>query len=156
MNKRGGGARMKVEVYRLVDNAKLPVKSTEGSVGYDVFSVEDVEIKPGEFRLIRTGLVVKSEYPFALFLFPRSSLFKAKGLIMANSVGVVDFDYCGEGDEVKVPVVNISNDVAYIKAGEKVAQMVFLCVGSPEIVEVNELSQRGSRGGFGSTGGYHV
>jgi len=147
---------MRVEVYRLVENAKIPVKSTEGSVGYDVFSVEDVEIKPGEFKLIRTGLVVKSEYPFAVFLFPRSSLFKAKGLIMANSVGVIDFDYCGEGDEVRVPVLNISNDVAYIKAGEKVAQMVFLCVGHPEIVEVDEAPQRSSRGGFGSTGGYIV
>ncbi len=145
---------MKVEVYRLVENAKLPQKSTEGSVGYDIFAVEDVEVKPGEFKLIRTGLVVKSECPFAVFLFPRSSLFKAKGLIMANSVGVIDFDYCGEGDEVKVPVVNIGDRVAVVKAGEKVAQMVFLYVGSPEIVEVREVPQRSSRGGFGSTGGY--
>jgi dUTP pyrophosphatase len=145
---------MKVEVYRLVENAKLPVRSTEGSVGYDVYAVEDVEVKPGEFKLIRTGLVIKSKYPFGVFLFPRSSLFKAKGLIMANSVGVIDFDYCGEGDEVKVPVVNISDRVAYVKAGEKVAQMVFLYVGSPEVVEIDKLPQSKSRGGFGSTGGY--
>jgi len=147
---------MKVKVYRLVENAKIPVKSTEGSVGYDVFSVEDVEIKPGELKLIRTGLVVKSKYPFALFLFPRSSLFKVKGLIMPNSVGVVDFDYCGEGDEVRIPVVNMSDKVAFVKAGEKIAQMIFLCVGQVEIVEVDKVFQGRSRGGFGSTGGYSI
>jgi dUTP pyrophosphatase len=145
---------MKVEVYRLDDNAKLPERGTRDSVGYDVFSVEDVKVKPGEFKLIRTGLVVKSEFPFAVFLFPRSSLFRAKGLMLANSVGVIDFDYCGEGDEVMVPVVNVSNKVAQIKAGEKVAQMVFLHVGIPEVVEVSEPPEGRSRGGFGSTGGY--
>jgi len=145
---------MKVEVYRLDDNAKLPERSTRGSVGYDIFSVEDVKIRPGEFKLIRTGLVVKSEFPFAVFLFPRSSLFRAKGLMLANSVGVIDFDYCGEGDEVMVPVINISNKVAQIKAGEKVAQMVFLHVGDPEVVEISAPPADGSRGGFGSTGGY--
>jgi dUTP pyrophosphatase len=145
---------MKVEVYRLDGNAKLPERSTRGSVGYDVFSVEDVKVRPGEFKLIRTGLVVKSEFPFAVFLFPRSSLFRSKGLIMTNSVGVIDFDYCGEGDEVMVPVVNVSNKVAQIKAGEKVAQMVFLYVGDPEVVEVSEPPGDRSRGGFGSTGGY--
>jgi dUTP pyrophosphatase len=145
---------MKVEVYRLDDRARLPERSTKGSVGYDISSVEDVKVRPGEFKLIRTGLVVKSEFPFGVFLFPRSSLFRAKGLIVTNSVGVIDFDYCGEGDEVMVPVINVSNKIAQIKAGEKIAQMVFLCVGDLEVVEVSEPPADRSRGGFGSTGGY--
>lgn len=147
---------MKVKVWRRDPKAKLPERGTEGSIGYDLFALEETLINPGEFKLVRTGLVIKAEPPYGFFIFPRSSLFKKKGLVMPNSAGIVDFDYCGEEDEVKIPVLNLGKEPAKIEAGEKIAQAVFIKVGFPEIIEISkeELPEK-SRGGFGSTGGYN-
>ncbi len=145
---------MKLKVWKKDPRAKLPERSTEGSVGYDIFSLEEIEIAPGEFKLIRTGLVIQTEPPYALFIFPRSSLFKKKSLIMPNSAGIIDFDYCGKEDEVKIPVVNLGKEKVVIKAQEKIAQAVFIKVAFPEIEKLSNPPQSSSRGGFGSTGGY--
>ncbi len=145
---------MKVKVWKKDPRAKLPEKSTEQSVGYDLFALEDVSLEPGEFALIRTGLVIQTEPPYALFIFPRSSLFKNKSLIMPNSAGIIDFDYCGEEDEIRIPVVNLGKKTVTIKANEKIAQAVFIKVGSPEVEEIDNPPKSSSRGGFGSTGGY--
>ncbi len=145
---------MKVKVWKKDKRARLPEKSTDGSIGYDIFALEEAVIKPFELKFIRTGLVIKTEPPYGLFIFPRSSLFKKKKLIMPNSAGIIDFDYCGEEDEVKIPVVNLGKEEAVVKAGEKIAQAVFIKVGAPEIEEVEEPPSSASRGGFGSTGGY--
>lgn len=146
---------MEIKVWRKDPKAKLPERSTEGSVGYDLFALEDTEIAPFELKFLRTGLVIKTEPPYALFIFPRSSLFKNKNLIMPNSAGIIDFDYCGEEDEVKIPVVNLGKEKVIIKAHEKIAQAVFLKVAFPKITEITkEELPKISRGGFGSTGGY--
>ncbi|NPA39660.1 MAG: dUTP diphosphatase [Thermodesulfobacteria bacterium] len=145
---------MKVKVWKKHPDAKLPFRATDFSVGYDIFAVERLELKPGEFALIPTGLVIKAEPPYALFVFPRSSLFKKKSLIMPNSAGIIDFDYCGEEDELKIPVVNLGKETVVIEKGEKVAQAVFIKVAFPEIEEVDSPPGTTSRGGFGSTGGY--
>ncbi len=145
---------MKIKVWKKDPRAKLLEKSTDGSVGYDIFSLEETEIEPGEFKLIRTGLVIKTEPPYALFIFPRSSLFKKKSLIMPNSAGIIDFDYCGEKDEIKIPVVNLGKEKVVVKAQEKIAQAVFINIVFPEVEEVESPPGSSSRGGFGSTGGY--
>jgi len=142
-----------VKIFRLDSRAKMPERGTDGSVGYDICALEDYRFYPGDYHIVRTGLVVKTEPPVALFIFPRSSLFKKKRLIIPNSAGIIDFDYCGVKDEIKVPLLNIGDDLIEIKAGEKIAQMVFVCVAFPVIVEVEKV-EANSRGGFGSTGGY--
>ncbi len=146
--------KFKVMVWKKDRRARLPEKSTEGSIGFDLFALEEVEIFPFELKLIRTGLVLKTERPYGMFIFPRSSLFKKKGLIMPNSAGIIDFDYCGEEDEIKIPVVNLRKEPVKIEAYEKIAQLVFIKVGNPEIEEVTMPPSFKSRGGFGSTGGY--
>jgi len=145
---------MKVLVWRKDPRAKLPERGTSESIGYDLFALVDVKFAPKEFKLVRTGLVIKAEPPYGLFIFPRSSLFIKKGLIMTNSVGIIDFDYCGENDELMVPLLNLREESVEVRAGEKIAQMVFINVAFPEIVEVLEPQTTSSRGGFGSTGGY--
>lgn len=145
---------MKVKVWKRDPRAKLLERSTEGSVGYDLFALEEISIEPGEFVLIRTGLVIEAEPPYALFIFPRSSLFKNKRLIMPNSAGIIDFDYCGEEDEIKIPVLNLGKEKVVIKAHEKIAQAVFIKITFPEIEEIFQSPKSFSRGGFGSTGGY--
>ncbi|MFN3567328.1 MAG: dUTP diphosphatase [Caldimicrobium sp.] len=146
---------MQVKVWKKDPRARLPERSTEGSVGYDLFALEDTEISPFELKLVRTGLVIQTFPPYALFIFPRSSLYKKKNLIMPNSAGIIDFDYCGEKDEVKIPLLNLGKEKALIKAYEKIAQAVFLKIAYPEIKEISyEELPKISRGGFGSTGGY--
>jgi len=145
---------MKVLVWKKDPRAKLPERGTSGAIGYDLFALEDVKFAPKEFKLLRTGLVIKAEPPYGLFIFPRSSLFIKKGLIMTNSVGIIDFDYCGEDDEVMIPLLNLREESVEVRAGEKIAQMVFLNVAFPEIVEMSGPQTTFSRGGFGSTGGY--
>ncbi len=145
---------MKVLVWKKDPRAKLPERSTSGAIGYDLFALEDVKFAPKEFKMVRTGLVIKAEPPYGLFIFPRSSLFLKKGLIMTNSVGIIDFDYCGKDDEVMLSLLNLREESVEIRAGEKIAQMVFINIAFPKIVEVSEPQATSSRGGFGSTGGY--
>lgn len=73
---------------------------------------------------------------------------------MPNSAGIIDFDYCGKEDEVKIPLLNLGEKEVVIRAYEKIAQAVFLRIIFPEIEEVQEPPQEISRGGFGSSGGY--
>ncbi len=124
-------------------------------MGFDVFALEETIIPPKEQVLVRTGLVIEAPKPFALFVFPRSSLFRKKGLIFPHSVGVIDFDYCGAEDELRVPVLNFQDQPVTIAAGERIAQLVLLNVLTDlELEECQAPPRQGSRGGFGSTGGY--
>ncbi|MEM1672635.1 MAG: dUTP diphosphatase [Archaeoglobaceae archaeon] len=142
-----------VKVWKKDERAKLPERATSGSVGFDIFALEDTVIYPLQFTLIRTGLVIQTQFPYAMLIFPRSSLFKKKNLIMPNSAGIIDFDYCGEDDEIKIPVFNLSDKVVTIQASEKIAQAIFVKIAFPELIEISKVSKQ-SRGGFGSTGGY--
>ncbi len=146
---------MKLKVWRKDPRARLPERASGGAVGFDLFALEDQEIPPGEPTFIRTGLVIKTEKPYALFVFPRSSLFRKKGLIFPHSAGVIDFDYCGEEDELKILVLNLRKEPVRVSAGERLAQLVLLSVATEvELEEVPSPPASSSRGGFGSTGGY--
>ncbi len=146
---------MKLRIWRKDLRARLPEKASGESIGFDLFALEATEVAPKAQALVRTGLVIEAPKPFAMFIFPRSSLFRKKGLIFPHSVGVIDFDYCGKDDELMVPVLNFRTEPVLIEAGERIAQLVLLQVLSE--VEVEELSappKEDSRGGFGSSGGY--
>jgi len=143
-----------VKVYRVTPKAILPRRASEGAVGFDLFACEEYQFYPGQMHLVRTGLIMKVEFPYAAIIVPRSSLYLKKGLIMPNSVGVIDFDYCGTGDEIKVPLLNLSDELRYVREGERIAQLIFVAVAFPQIVEVDKVPEVNSRGGFGSTGGY--
>lgn len=144
-----------VKVAKIDDRAILPQQSTSGAVGYDIYSLEEVIFYPSEFKLVRTGLVIKTEPPLVAVLVPRSSLFMRKGLFMPNSIGIIDHDYCGKDDEVKIPLYNLTDDLRKIKAGERIAQLVCFYYNPAPLIEVDidDLDCK-QRGGFGSTGGY--
>jgi len=141
-------------VWRKDPRARLPERASPGAVGFDLFALERTEVPPGQQVLVRTGLVAKAPRPYALFLFPRSSLFRKKGLVFPHSVGVIDFDYCGEEDELMVPVLNLTSSPVVVEAGERIAQLVLLRVWEGQIREISAPPEEHSRGGFGSTGGY--
>ena len=99
-----------------------------------------------------TGLVVEVPAGHFLAVVARSSLPIKKGLLVANAIGIVDSDYCGPDDEVKVEVYNFRDVEVEIARGERIAQGLILPAVRVEWEEV-AASAAPSRGGFGSTGG---
>ena len=140
-----------IRIRRLHPHVALPQYATAGSAAFDLAASEDMSIAPGEVTLVPTGLVI--EVPEGMFLgvFARSSTPLRRGLMVANGVGVVDADYCGPSDEIRVPVVNITRDVVSVKSGDRIAQGIFLPAPQVTWEEVDALREA-SRGGFGSTG----
>ncbi|MBB3696447.1 dUTP diphosphatase [Flammeovirga yaeyamensis] len=130
----------------------LPEYQTIASAGLDLRAVleESIILKPLERKLIPTGLYIELPVGFEAQVRPRSGLAFKHGLTVLNSPGTIDADYRGE---VKVLLVNLSNDDFKIKDGERVAQMVVAKHETVEWVPVEELSdtERGA-GGYGSTG----
>jgi dUTP pyrophosphatase len=141
----------KVRIRRLDASVELPAYATDGSAAFDLAVSADTTIAPGEVRLVPTGLVIEVPAGMFLAIFARSSTPLKKGLMVANGVGVVDSDYCGPADEVKIPALNFTSQPVQIARGDRIAQGILL--PSPRVVweEVGEL-RAGSRGGFGATG----
>ena len=144
---------MKVRIRRLDPGVPLPDYHSPGAAAFDLTAAEDATVAPGEVRLIGTGLVVEVPAGHCLAIVARSSLPVRKGLIVANGVGIVDSDYCGPDDEVKVEVLNVTGAPVEVRRGERIAQGLVLAVARVEWDEVEE-ARLPSRGGFGATGGY--
>ena len=141
---------MRLTVTRLRPSVPLPVYSSPGAAGFDLPAADDVEIGPGQIALVGTGLVVAVPDGHFLAIFARSSTPLKRGLIVANGVGVLDSDYCGPTDEVKIQLLNVTKEPVSIKAGDRLAQGIVLQAPRVEFVEGDAIAP--SRGGFGSTG----
>lgn len=129
------------------DKMYLPRRANSTDAGADLVSTEDLEIYPGEQKLVGTGVAVKIPEGYAGFVFNRSSQGK-KGITIPHSVGVIDADYRGE---IKVILKNIGEDPYKIERGDRIAQLVIMPVLLPEFTDIWNDTQRGT-GGFGSTG----
>ena len=133
-------------------NNPLPKYQTIASAGMDLHANLDeiITLKPGERKLIPTGLFIELPVGYEAQVRPRSGLALKKGITVLNTPGTIDADYRGE---IGVILVNISNEPFVINDGERIAQLVFARVEQAEFLEVEELSstERGA-GGFGSTG----
>lgn len=130
----------------------LPSYQTEGSAGLDLRAnlVAPQILKPLQRTLIATGLFIELPQGFEAQIRPRSGLAFNYGLTVLNSPGTIDADYRGE---IKVLLVNLSNEDFEIRDGERVAQMIISKYERINWVESTEISDtlRGS-GGYGSTG----
>ena len=142
--------RMRVTVTRLRPSVPLPVYASRGAAAFDRSAAEDVDIPPRAVRLIGTGLVFTVPEGHFLAIFARSSTPLKRGLALANGVGVLDSDYCGPTDELKIQVLNITDAPISVKAGDRLAQGIVLHAPRIEFVEGETTAP--SRGGFGSTG----
>jgi dUTP pyrophosphatase len=140
-----------VRIRRLYPHVSLPQYATPGSAAFDVAASEDLTIAPGEVRLVPTGLVIEVPPGMFLGMFARSSTPLKRGLIVANGVGVVDSDYCGPTDELKVPVLNFTDRPVHLSVGDRIAQGIILPAPQVTWEEVSAIRAE-SRGGFGSTG----
>lgn len=130
----------------------LPAYATAGAAGMDVLAAEDVTIAPGGRHAVATGFAVAIPAGYEIQVRPRSGLALKHGISVPNSPGTVDADYRGE---VKVILINLSDEAFAISRGDRVAQLVLAPVVQAAWEEVADLDEtaRGA-GGFGSTGGH--
>jgi dUTP pyrophosphatase len=130
----------------------LPAYATQGSSGLDLraFVTAPVQLAPLERALIPTGLHIALPNHWEAQVRPRSGLAIKQGLTCLNTPGTIDADYRGE---IKVILINLSNEIQVIQDGDRIAQIVFQQIEKMEwqLVENLETTQRGD-GGFGHTG----
>ena len=143
---------MLVRIHRLSPAVSLPRYESAQAAAFDLAASQDTTIQPGEVALVPTGLVIDVPPGMFLGIFARSSTPLKRGLMVANGVGVVDPDYCGPADEVKIAVLNFTSRVVHVSAGDRIAQGILLPAARVEWDERGP-GKTASRGGFGSTGG---
>ncbi len=136
------------------EGINLPKRKTKYSAGYDIEAAEDVVIpsfkKGMNPTLVKTGIKAYMQDDEALMLYNRSSNPKKKGLILANSVGVVDKDYYGNPDNdghIMFAFYNIKDEDTIVKRGDAIGQGIF----QKYFVTDDDVAEGERVGGFGST-----
>ena len=140
-----------VRIKRVDSDLPLPRHETQGSVGFDLISREDVTVPPGEIRLVPVNVIVEVPEGVMLMIASRSSLPGRKGLMIPNGVGIVDQDYRGPDDEIHVQVYNFKDEASTVERGERIAQGILVRIEQVEWEEMEDVEGE-NRGGFGSTG----
>ncbi len=141
-------------ILKIINKSTNPLPKYESAqaAGMDIRCniAEAVMLQPMERKLIPTGLFIELPAGFEAQIRPRSGLALKRGLTVLNTPGTIDADYRGE---VGVILINLSGEPQTIEPGERICQMVIAKHESPEVIEVNELSdtERGA-GGFGHSG----
>lgn len=144
---------MKVKIKRIDKLIPLPVYETDGAVGFDISAREDFVVQPGEIVLVPSNLIIEVPKGYMLIVASRSSTPRKKGVMQPHGFGIIDHDYCGPEDEIKIQVYNFTDGAVEIKKGDKIAQGVFVRIDKFDWEEIDEIKVK-SRGGFGSTGGH--
>ncbi len=139
-----------VKIMKLNPDAHLPHYAHVGDSGADLFSTEAVTLAPMQRQAVGTGLAAEVPPGYELQVRPKSGLAIKSGITVLNTPGTIDFGYRGE---IKVILVNLSEEDYHIDRGQKIAQLVVAPVAYAEFQQVEALSDtaRGA-GGFGSTG----
>ena len=127
-----------------------PLKKIVTGDWIDLRAAEDVEMKPGDFRLISLGVSMKLPYGYEAHVVPRSSTYKNFGIIQANHVGVIDNSYCGNNDIWKFPAIAMRSTI--IHKNDRICQFRIVEKQPSLYFETIEHLDGKDRGGFGSTG----
>lgn len=153
---------MKIRIYRKDKSIPLPERKTIHSVGLDVYISEAIMLHPGQVVLAPTGLIIESPPGYYFRVHIRSGFSVKHGISLANDVGIIDEDYCGPQDELKIALIKHynpndpnRNKPFLIEKGFRIAQIIFEKNLLPEIEwdeQDNPDFAGKTRGGFGSTG----
>jgi dUTP pyrophosphatase len=131
----------------------MPERAHAGDAGYDLRSVERVDLAPGSRALVRTGISVAIPKGFAGLVLPRSGLAVRHGISLVNTPGLIDSGYRGE---IRVPLINHDREETFlIEEGTRIAQIVLVRAASAFFAEVEFLESAADgrgEGGFGSSG----
>ena len=117
---------------------------------YDLRAAEDVEMKAGEFKLIKLGVAMQLPEGYEAIMAPRSSTFKNFGILQTNSIGVIDETYCGDDDQWRFPALAMRDTV--IRKNDRICQFRIIKHQPPVEFTVVEKLGNVNRGGIGSTG----
>lgn len=144
--------KIQVKILKVDKDLPTPAYKHHGDAGMDLFSSENIVIKPGEIKKAKTGVRFAIPFGYEIQLRPRSGLASNHGISIINTPCTIDSGYRGDID---IPLINHGKEVYEIKRGERIAQAVFKKVETAELIEVDELDDT-ARGesGFGSTGKY--
>ena len=141
---------MKLLVEKINQKAIIPFQAHEGDAGMDLFSVEEVVLKPMERKLIHTGIKIQLTKNTEAQIRPRSGLALKNGITVLNTPGTIDEGYRGE---IGIILINLGAEEFKVEEGMKIAQMVIkptLTLDVEEVVKLTETTR--GEGGFGSTG----
>lgn len=141
---------MEVPLLRLHPSTPEPAYATPGSVGFDLSTAEPADIEPGAIALVGTGLVIATRPGWCLLVSLRSSTPRKFGVLQPHAIGVIDGDYCGPEDELRLQLLNFTDALVHIPAHSRIAQGVFVRTERATWSAHDPASA--SRGGFGSTG----
>lgn len=114
---------------KIYEKYKLPIRDSKATAGYDLFLINDIEIKPNEIIKIPTGLKAYFEEDEVLLIFVRSSMGFKYNIRLVNQVGIIDADYYNNKDNeghIFVKIQNEGNETVKLKAGEAIAQGIFI------------------------------
>jgi dUTP pyrophosphatase len=140
---------MKIKLKKLHIDAKIPTYATDEAAAVDLYAVENVIIRPGHIKWVRSGLAVEMPSGYYMEAYNRSGNAAKRQLVIISS-RVIDADYRGE---IFAPIKNIGRDVQSIYKGDRFAQMILKKRIYTTFEEVDDLSDtERSDGGFGSTG----
>jgi dUTP pyrophosphatase len=141
---------MKVLIKRFDKSLPLPEYKTKGAAAFDLHVREETVISPNKVVLVPLNIAIQLPENHWALLSARSSLHKM-GLMVANGIGVGDYDYRGDGDEYKAALLNFTDEEVVLKKGDRVVQMIIMTRDRVEFEEKEKFSDQ-NRGGFGSTG----
>ncbi|MFH0890412.1 MAG: dUTP diphosphatase [Candidatus Liptonbacteria bacterium] len=141
---------MQIKITRVDKSLPLPEYQTPGAVAFDMYSRIDAEIAPAELCVLPSNLIIQVPEGHVLIMANRSSG-PRKGITLPNGVGVIDQDYNGPEDEIKIVVYNFKTEKITIKRGDRIAQGLIVPIVRAEFFE-GEPARKDSRGGLGSTG----
>ncbi len=142
--------KLKVKIKRVSESAITPCYAHEGDAGVDLYSDEDCILKPGERKLVKTGIKIALPHGYEAQVRPKSGLALNHGISLCNSVGTIDSGYRGE---ICVILINHGSEEFKVNKATKIAQMIFNKFEEAEFQEVEELDEtKRNQGGFGSTG----
>lgn len=140
---------MNISIARVDKTLPLPKYETAGAVAFDLICRTNVTIEPRGVELIPVNIIVKIPPGHALLLSSRSSTAKKRGLIIP--LGIIDQDFCGPEDELRLQTLNFTNEPITVSRGDRIGQGLFVEISQAEWDEVDTM-EGASRGGFGTTG----
>jgi len=122
---------MKIKIYRRDDSVPLPERKSSSAAGFDVYSAETVELIAGTVSLIDTGLIIQAPKSHHIKLFIRSGFAVKNNVSLVNDTGIIDEDYCGETDFIKVAMIRHRSGIGYIdnkkviiEKGDRIGQLI--------------------------------
>lgn len=155
---------MEAKIYKCHPDAIIPKPQTGEAVGFDLHAIEDFVITPGDRRVVGTGLVVQPPPGYHTEIFLRSGMAFKYNIMLINGVGLIDRDYAGPTDELKImlysaPMIFEDFDAVKFnfkraqkfKKGDRIAQLVFRKTEKFTLTEIDHAPAE-DRGGLGSTG----